>query len=131
MAVVIVGTAAFTLTKTLPAGASSGYASNALHVEVIYPNKTVKWFDSSEIPSDGVSLQFQDSTAAGADPIANPAAAGSIVVGCVPSTEGRYKVTLYSGTVNGAYTKVASKSVKAVLSNTKTITYIVEQSQTF
>ena len=134
----------FTITKTLPAGAPSGYSLNALHLEVIYPDKTVKWIEASEIVASEFSLAFDDSTAEGADPIADPAKAGAIAVGYIPTVAGKHRITVYAGAENGNYTKVGSKSITVVTAgsqkaktvitvqkDTQYVPYDIDQSQTF
>ena len=106
------------IVKSIPVGESVASTYNGkIHLEIKYPDKTVKWHEAGETES-GTSVVFTDCTPNVVDAITGEITTagtpGSIEIDYIPSMDGRYKITVYVGTLNDPYEKVGVISFKAV-----------------
>ena len=81
--------------KVLPITETTSYTEADLHLEVMYPDGTVKWLENTEITFTVVNA-VQD------------VSVGSLTCTGTMTDDGRYKFTIYNGTFGGQYTKIGS-----------------------
>ena len=94
-----------TVKKVLPITATTTYVESDMHLEIVYPDNTVKWLEDTEIAFTVTNSVLDTST-------------GEISCTGTMSGDGRYKFTIYNGTTGGAYTKIGSAYVTKFTNDT-------------